>query len=651
MNNALLLPSIVDDIENGNYTESSSINIAFFQYIGANRSVQTIYDENVSSVLPFEKNYNYRNQPYFVEETISNFIKSNNRIYLFELNSFNSSQNTDDIDAIYFGYVILLYHKLVALGIRSYYVISGIPTVDKRYTPVTKHDYHRLRSFLFLETLYGINQRVYMLTEFSEIWVKLYSVGNEQSITNPLHKTRIIMDDTEFGKILPLIEINGKTYGYFHKKAYPKPKTLGLDIYEYRLRELLDCYINRINGELQKDDKDLLNQILKCDSLFEALLFVSTLYFITVDSGVPNEIAKLHENCMDYAQGIFQLIENSYYHVVKDTQTGWGNISFRIRQKKEKDRANKFDYEIYVSDISSLSKDSVGIINGLIKNFPSLKGSNIKLSDMFHKTTNSDYSKFLSDNNNIAHHYGLMILNNAVMSNNGVIRVRSTNRRYASDDPSDSEMLDYPWYAGTTYYIRIPIIVDARGKSYLDTIGSNNITLTSEQPAIQTIRIDALLPKEKLCFCSSIEKELAINKLAESLRSYISSSETIYIVDCSSYIFQTEFEVLSKAIFLLLSNNPNATKVALINIVDRFYLLKLFRQFALFYDRKGENRYLSNKGVFLVDKRAQLPLLLMGHIGDIVQELYELELSGQIDESAIAIINCLGRRTDETRRI
>ena len=651
--NTMLLPTIVDKIGRCEQVSYNSIVISFFCYTGPKESVQNAYNENVFSKKPFEIISKTSDHSYLVNESMSEYANAKRNIILFELalSSTLDNESIDEFGTSNISYISLLHHKLSKERKKFYFLISGTPSESKRYNQISDDDYQKMRTLIFLETLYGLNERILVLPTFNNQWVCLYSKENEYCIIDSSQSTKDIMNDSDFGRIMPVITINERTYSYFYKFAFPNTLSETQDILEYRLRELMDCYTRRLKKELSSIEIDKLFKVVIRDSLFESLLFLSTLYYIVdANNAVPEELDLLHENCMDYAQGIFQLIENSYYHVVKNNQSGWGNISFRIRKNIDGSKEAKYNYDIYVTDLSALNDNEIGIVNKLLNNYPELQSSKISLPNMFFRPINLDLANFLSINNNIAHHYGLMILSNSVLSNSGILRVRSGREAYFSDKktPVLNEM---PWYSGTAFFIRIPLTLNRHEKSHLDTIASHNISLIEEMPMLKSLNFSNLFHPGMHYFKSSNEKEQFINNLALKISPAVNSPNTVFTVDCQSLVSETDFEILAKTLFLLLSSNQNMNNVALININDKYSVIKLFRQFALFYDRKGENKYLSNKGIFLVDKNAELTLLLMGHIGDILKELYDMELIGQIDETAIAIINCLGSRLDESGKV
>lgn len=644
------LSSIIDDIFLDRYAPQLDVRVDFYKYIGSSRSITKVYDENRYSQWPFEYNNREPSLRYFLDASIGDFNSSNNRVFLFEIHSFDLSSQyaaSNYIDTINLEHICLLSRKLKTMGEDFHFFISGKPSGDLRYTCVTDSDFHRARTFLFLESIFDVCSRIHVLAQFCGKWVSFYSPDIIDRIKDFSQRTDVILNDTKFGKILPLITVNRESYMCFHKRAFPLTVNNSTGLLEKRLRELMECYVSRLQRLLSLDERKLLNEMLVLDNVFEAIVFLSTLYYFMGEETITtNEIEQLHENCIDYSQGIFQLIENSFYHVIKENELGWGNVALRIREKKQNSDSNyKYEYEIHLNDLSGLDNGPIGIVNSLICNFPELQDSGIQLRHLFNYSENEIYAAFLEDDVNIAHHYGLMILNNAVLSHNGIIHVRSADGVYLSDNPDLSHDRLLPWINGTSYSIKMPIMLDKPVFNRWDNIALDNPDLHG-----QKIRTSELITKNSLhlstCYYSSQNKVNCINEVHEQLNKLHFDKDTIYVIDCSGINSETEYEVLAKSVFLLLSSPNDFVRVAFINLESKYSVIKIFRQFALFYNRKGENKTLSNKGVFFVDNEAKLPLLLLGHIVDIINEIYALELTGEIDETAATIINCLGRRVN-----
>lgn len=650
----LNLSTLVDLIISDNYSDPTDIRVSFYTYVGSPLKVTAVYSNNKKSKIPFEKNNKGRKRPFFIKESLNNFLSSTNKMFLFELHSFNKeiTSNDSQIDTVNFEHICLLYHKLTKMKFDFYFLISGIPNSSRRYTSVKDSDYHRARSFLFLESLYGVNERIKVYAEFCDNWVSFYNPDVVERINDPKQKTDVIMNDSKFGKILPLISINKETYSCFHKKAYLFKENQSPDLIEIRIRELMHFFILRLKPLLSKDEQKLLNSLLPLDNLFEAIVFLSTLYYVSENNhNILEKIEQLHENCIDYAQGVFQLLENSYYHVITESDTGWGNVAFRIRLvNPELNLPNKYNYEIHVNDLLESQSGTVGVVDNLVENYPELKGAAIELEHVFNYSKNKKLAEFWGKEKNIAHHYGLMILNNAVLSHKGIIHVRSADSIYFSDAPDLKYDKQIPWINGTSYYLEIPIILNKSEFIHWDNIALQNPSFNNSRGSSEV-----LIGKNKLdlstCFFSSKQKQTFIDKKFALLNKTSFNKDVVYIIDCTEINSETEYEVLAKVVFLLLSSSNDLERVAFINLGSKYNVIKIFRQFAMFYNRQGMNKTLSNKGVFFVDKEAKLPLLLLGHIIDIINEIYALELTGEVDETAATIINCLGGRVNEPKEI
>lgn len=463
--NVMKLSSIIDDVTSNQYVPQNDVGVSFYKYTGSTRSVENVYDENRYSRLPFENsNRNLRFQ-YFINDSLNDFYSSNNRIFIFEIHSFDLSSEyseNNQIDTINLEHICLLSRKLMRMKENYYFFISGIPSSTYRYTCVSDRDYHRARTFLFLESIFGICNRIQVFAQFSGKWVGFYSTDIISQIKDPSWKMNAILNDIKFGKIIPLITINKEMYMCFLKSAFVSDAYNSVGLLERRLRELMWCYVSRLVHKLSMDERKMLNDILALDNLFEAIVFLSTLYyFMDEETITTNEIKQLHENCIDYSQGIFQLIKNSFYYAIKEEELGWGNVALRIREKKtNSDSGSKYIYEIHLNDLSVLNDNKIGIVNNFIHNYPELGDAEIKLRHLFNHGENKKLSDYLENGINIAHHHGLMVLNNVVLSHNGIIHVRSADGVYFSDNPNISKDPLLPRINGTSYSIKLPILLD-----------------------------------------------------------------------------------------------------------------------------------------------------------------------------------------------
>ena len=101
------------------------------------------------------------------------------------------------------------------------------------------------------------------------------------------------------------------------------------------------------------------------------------------------------------------------------------------------------------------------------------------------------------------------------------------------------------------------------------------------------------------------------------------------------------YEVLVKAIFLYLAD-PKSTvnHLALINIARPYDVIKLFRLFALFFDRVGNNKLLpQEKSLILVDCEGKIDILFYGNkLSNIRKNISVSCLYGGITDTALKII-------------
>lgn len=684
----MYLPTLVNEVLRGKIPDKLAEHVRFFHYVGNNREIVRVLRENKNSSTPFE--YNNSSRTYFVEESIEQISDRLNLFFLFELHSFVCSPNAistkpsnSQIDTINFEYLCLLYHYLESKRINFFFAISGTVKQDKRYTVISDNDYHRVRTFLFLESIYNINDKMRVFYTIKEKnsppvddWVSFYAEDKLGSIKDISKESKSLFNEKKFGKILPLIQINQETYICLQSSAKISKSSNPNALIEKRLRELLEYYMVRLEKLFSDEVINYVKDTHDTDNLLEAIFFVSSLYYLKSSLRKKfditlEETAVFHEKCIDFAQGCFQLLENSFYHIVKDD--GWANIALRIRKKKYaastgKNKKTQYEYELNISDLANDDSASIGIVNKFIQNHPNHGCPKIELKDFFGFNGGKALENFFLNKSNIANHYGLMILNNVVVSNNGSLQVRSGDELYPSSDNNDLEN-SLPWFNGTAYIINYPVKYETEEPDYYDSIAFENIVMSQDEK----MPILDIYPKKRQELNHNLEnnytdyrsKETAVHSLKKKIEIRIkewiaknaddnSNNMPLVVVNFADAEDDIYYEIMAKAFFLILGDAESdflykINNLAFINLKSRHHAIRLFRHFALFYDRNGENKFLTDTNIFIVDKNAELPLHFMDNINDIIAEKNLLDVYGGMDSMAISVLNALGRSFDEQR--
>jgi len=273
----------------------------------------------------------------------------------------------------------------------------------------------------------------------------------------------------------------------------------------------------------------------------------------------------------------------------------------------------------------------------------------IKLSEIFGSGLEDDsvYGIYLSHSINVAYHYGLQILNNAIRVGEGYMCVRSgegQNNYYSDNNNGKYKDQIFNWKNGTAYIIYLPLNL-SETVDYHDSIAISN----DLEDNYMGYNIE-IFPGELVTKLSTVsdnmtprEKEKSVFRLIEDIDDEKVQKDCIYCIDCRKIEKKYSYEILAKAIFLCLTKKK-ISNVAIINVRNRQEVVKLFRQFALFYNRQGQNSYMEDKSVFIVDLEAQIDLLLKGTISEIEQDMYRSQIYGGVDEISMRIIEHLGKR-------
>ena len=399
----------------------------------------------------------------------------------------------------------------------------------------------------------------------------------------------------------------------------------------------------------------------------------------------------LHERCIDFAQGIYQLLENSLFHAILNPngkQQGTGILSIRIREKKDfmpminqksinEKSFEGIDYfaEICITDNLYSSSDFLGIVEKFRKNIElrfdnaskeyraclmKLKDCEIPLRRLFGidlpiECNESDaFYRYITNKETVAYHYGLPILDNTVKTAGGFLCVRSGKDDNGKDDnnlfvDTNDDMYNHQnlnWNNGTAYVLFFPIrydeYIDRTDSVAISNDDSNKLEKKSNEELIPAIG-DIIKEFIKSEYKQSVNvKDNVVEKILSQYKDTIIDKEAIYIFDCAGITTQLEYEILAKSIFRWLAEEYSADNIAIINVKSRADVVKVFREFSLFYNRNGENIFMKNKNVFIVDVDAKIDLILQDNIKTIKCNMRNQQIYGGLDDTAMKIIEFLG---------
>lgn len=589
----------------------------------------------------------------------------------------------DDITEI--QYLLLVLQKILSDGYDCTVLTSAGKHEENRYTPITNDNYFRLAQNLYF---YRDNDDLdCCLAEIYRCFLVYCQIDMDGNSAKWIPLPRKYTKDQLFGRIIPQIPITHHSYyalttSYSHNTS--KNDWLSL------LHDLCSGYFERLSDGVLQAQCEKIRTYQNSDSYFETLLFLGVCNNISKqDVDDPCfDIESLHEDCMNFAQGVLQLVENVVHHVLgEEDPRGCGILTIRHRKvedarrlylKEDVPSSNaKYFMELYLTDLQYgkfsgiidkfksnveqrrdsskdprqrlvhtkfcisqnlensfelIQKEDKGI-QGELKDYQNRleKEPNcclLSLSDFFGQGTCQPFIDYISTPENVAFHYGLPILNSVVSSMGGYLHVQSgtghTNRFDNRSAGGSFVSLDsFSWEYGTSYIIYIPLKFrsPAGDSDYLDLISwphnadssyrCHNFHLLHRIPSDYSREQSVLALREQIGHCfaispSSAEAEQKID---------------IGVIDCASLVDGLcldrleSYEVMIKAIFLYLADRASAIdNLALINIACPYDVIKLFRLFALFFDRVGKNHLLTQKkSFFLVDCDGKLDILFYGN--------------------------------------
>ena len=204
------------------------------------------------------------------------------------------------------------------------------------------------------------------------------------------------------------------------------------------------------------------------------------------------------------------------------------------------------------------------------------------------------------------------------------------------------------WENGTAYIVYLPVRYQQKEPDYKDIAVSNFKCEVIGKSAFHKLDVPVTLLSRKT---AGNDKENLVESIRYELHKQLYKDDTVYYIDFGedgnkmiNNLFA--FEVIVKAVFMLMcpvqevKNKIN--NIAFVNIPYKYDVIKLFRQFALFYNRYGENMQMKQKSVYLIDREATLDLLLYGKdLDSIKKNLAYGKIYGGYSDDAMAIINTL----------
>ena len=281
----------------------------------------------------------------------------------------------------------------------------------------------------------------------------------------------------------------------------------------------------------------------------------------------------------------------------------------------------------------------------------------VMLRDFFEENQCIPLEDYLTAKKNIAFHYGLQILNSIIRQKDGYLYVCSGNDekdQYEQCNEFYKKADKMTCSFGTSYVIYLPI-KERENISYIDVpfvLGTEEteeyISKFYKYDRVNLSRINPISDKEIfiLVLFNSILEQFTVGD--EECCKYIG------VVDCNTLIESihednkcTEtlvYEIIAKSLFLYLASEYSVIEnIAIVNLDRPYDVIKVFRQFALFFGRTGENRVIrGGKSVFLVDKNGEADILFYGNsISSIKANLASGKLYGGSNQLITDILETL----------
>lgn len=611
----------------------------------------------------------------------------------------------DDLSNI--QYLLLGIHALHHNSIPCTVLVSGGKRGPSRYTPLENTDYFRLSHHMYFYAPFSTK-----IQELLDIYNHFFICSKNRGAGKDYHwitLPREYSGEVHFGRIIPQIPITHQSYHALVSSYNLEPN----NEWQTKLRSLCEGYYSKLTGIFEAN-KNVIKNYMNSDSYFETTLFLSLCCYISEDPQAVTEMDKqdidsLHEICMNFAQGILQLVDNVVSHVLGDDEdNGCGILTVRFRKAGDAQKLyladpQKFqgvDYfmELYLTDLQY--GDFMGVVDkfkdnvkkrrdahvaasgqrmvhskfylsqnrdqadALIEEEPqalrkdlrvyieSTDCSEVSLGDFFGEGNCKPFLDYVSAAENIAFHYGLPILNSVVLLQNGYLHVQSGGGEgnifdNVQTDSPYRKIDDLAWNRGTAFMVYMPLKSRKPIGEFDSLVPMNNGTGSLYRH--HTFSSDPE-PFREL----NPKKEVMTLALKEQIKKDFDSvgheDVQIGVIDCGQTVSALNlprldaYEIIVKALFLYLADTAaSIDNLALVNIAQAYDVIKLFRLFALFFDRAGRNELLSkNKSLFLVDCDGKVDILFYGsNLKSICDSLSFSRLYGGTAEDAVKIIQYL----------
>lgn len=411
-------------------------------------------------------------------------------------------------------------------------------------------------------------------------------------------------------------------------------------LYEVIIKDI--CIDNLLDSQLlNKENAGKIFELCKNMSMLSLLLFSSFCHFIyesTEKELKKTEINNLYQAAQDFAEGLFQLMENAL-----DYSEG-SCFSFRIHSGSndylERNYSNiiidkdTYYLEVLLSDIN----DGDNIPEKFVKNLRNRVQENelsedlvvaianeITLEGFFkpNKEMEELWDEYYMIAENVTNHYGLQLFNTLVNYYQGYFAVSSMKSENDNSEPfyqnygenrRGKEPKLKKGYPGTQYSILLPIKRQEEQKRVGINIypAFDDIALKNSWKN-QRISVEELFEGvQKIYDANNREnKKNNIRKIVNNCELFY-KNKTIFVIDLKSSTYMIQVELLAKAmISFILHHQGEHLRIALINSSHSF-LVEFTRFFAVFYNKNANCTAMKKTQLFLCDGECRTEITFAG---------------------------------------
>lgn len=563
-----------------------------------------------------------------------NIVSEEDNIYLFKYLPILRRVNPNISPYIYLDCSCVFYQKIASLlFIDNIYDLDYTKDVEIKdgKTQIGTNNYY---SRLFVENNHEELVRLPLSFNHSKEWISIIPIiGNNNDEANKF-----------INKIFNVLRLPIKNDGSLVEKGDSEICADNWVGHCVRHEDKQSCMLNNYFLKLLYNNFGNVDFMNKKDISQMPALAVALYSLLEKDPNVRNVNERIN-CCLDYCDGLLQLIENAYSYsdpgsIIIRANDNNSNVSKKLHfNEKLVDKRNENNSDWFLR-ISITDSSNSSIYNNFAQKYDDL--DEITLNDIFENKgkIQEHYSKL----ENAIHHYGLSTFASIVEQTNGIFMLVSADRESCKYDKrnfmefsgensfvkSIKQHFIETMIEGTSYEILFPFNYVGVEKVppfiLYDTIDNPEEYSVIKLDFFDKKKLDQGIKKAKKSSGVNYQKwkENAIELQTEEFKNIcnkLSRDKEIILCDLRNAGGYQRIETIGKIIMGAIANISKSINIALVGMETNEFV-SMIRQFAVFYDKVGKNKYMKNSQVYFLSKDCSFNATLAGE--DIFSLLHNL---------------------------